>query len=361
MNLVSFGGVVQAVAHSSKLVLALLAVLLLVVAAIGPARTFEARSVPSASCPSSGGPRVVERIRVPGRPGFLVLTKHRLWAALAAPHLAGRGAIALIDPRSARLERVIRLPVDPHQIVFAFGSLWVTGDTSIRKWNGLLRIDPKTGNVLAVIRARRPLGSKIAATADAIWINGGDIFPVGHGERADVRFVYRIDPRRNAVVRRFQLPQQATVIALAGAGRALWSVGWWGVVKLSPSGRVLFRRSIDGSGWALALTPGVVWVAQPWYGTRPVRRQDKPARRLLRIPTSGSATRTVIELDFQPGGVSAAGGLVWVGGNNGVVRLDAADDTPTKVQLGVAPNYLQAFRGGAWISELRSNRVSKVC
>jgi hypothetical protein len=207
------------------------------------------------------------------------------------------------------------------------------------------------------------LGSKIATTSAAVWISGADIFPKGHSERAGVRFVYKVDPRRGAVVRRVQLPSQATVIDLLGAGSSLWSVGWWGLVKLSASGRVLFHQSIAGSGWSLALTRGTVWVAQPWFGARPVRKQNDPAKRLLQIATSGAPRLSVIELQTQPGGVSAAAGVVWVGANAGLARIDAGEmpSTVTKVPVDFVPNYLVAFTGGVWVSDLRANLVRKIC
>jgi hypothetical protein len=320
------------------------------------------RSPASTACPTANGPALVAQARVPGRPGFLLPKGDDLWVAVAAPRVSGRGAVARVDAQG-RLTRVIRLPVDPYQLAVGFGSLWVTGQTNDPRYRGVLRVDPRSGRVVRVIRGPRALGSKLAATSRAVWVGGADIYPKGHPEKAGVRFVYEIDPRRNAVVRRVRLPGQATVIALAGAGSSLWSVGWWGVVKLSASGRVLFRHPIDGSGWSLALTPGVVWVAQPWLGTRPVRRQDRPARRLLRIPVAAPSRETVIELQNQPGGVSAAAGVVWVGGNGQLERLSAANPqpNPTSVRLKLIPTYHAAFPGGVWVAERDTNRVSKVC
>jgi hypothetical protein len=204
----------------------------------------------------------------------------------------------------------------------------------------------------------------VATTSDAVWIGGADVYPQGHSELAGVRFAYKIDPRSNAVVRRVRLPGDATVIALVGDGRRIWSVGWWGVVQLSASGRVLFRQPIDGSGWGLAVTRGVVWIAQPFFGKRPVRRQDKQARRLLRFATSGPPRRTVVELPFHPGGVSAAGGVVWVGGNGKLVRLRAAETPPTVTLVALdlpSAVYHIAFPGGVWVSERHPNRVTKIC
>ena len=333
--------------------------------AVGQAKSgSQAQTSESPSCPSSSGAAVVQTVRMPGRPGFLLLVKHTLWVAIASARPSGRGALVRIDARSGRVQRLFRLPVNPYQLAFGFGSLWVTGETTNRRYQGrLLRIDPGTGRVLRLIRGPQALGAKIATTSDAVWIGGADFFPPGHSERAGVRFVYKIDPRRNAVVRRVQLPAHATVIALHGDGRALWSAGWWGVVKLSAAGRVLFFQRIDGSGWSLAQTPGAVWVAQPFFGSRPVRKQDRPARRLLRIATSGVRRISVTELQTQPGHVSSAAGVVWVTANGGLARIDAGEMSPalTRVPVDFSPNYHVPFAGGLWISDLRANRVHKVC
>jgi hypothetical protein len=341
----------------------LLALVLLASAAVVAGAATSARSPASTACPSANGPAVVAQAHVPGRPGVLLPKGNDLWVALAAPRVSGRGALARVDARTGRLERVLRLPVDPYQLAVGFGSLWITGATDDPRYRGVLRVDPRSGRVVRVIRGPRALGSKLATTSRAVWVGGADIYPKGHPEKAGVRFVYEIDPRRNAVVRRVRLPGQATVISLVGAGSSLWSVGWWGVVKLSASGRVLFRHPIDGSGWSLALTPGVVWVAQPWLGSRPVRRQDRPARRLLRIPVAAPSRETVVELRNQPGGVSAAAGVVWVGGNGQLEWLHAAQPkpTPASVRLKLVPTYHAAFPGGVWVAERDVNRVSKVC
>jgi hypothetical protein len=255
------------------------------------------------------------------------------------------------------------LPIDPDQLAVGFGSLWVTGETDDQKLRDLLRVDPRSGRVQAVIHGPRTLGSKIAATSDAIWVGGADVIPEGHPERAGVRFVYKIDPRHNAVVRQVLLPGGMTVIDLQGDGSSLWATGWFGIAKLSASGRLLFHQPFNGSGWSLALTPGVVWVAEPWFARPFVRRQNRPAQRLLKITTTGPRRVTVIELQTLTGGVSAAAGIVWVGANGGLARINAAETppTPTTIPLNLVPNYHESFPGGVWVSELRRNRVDKIC
>ena len=317
----------------------------------------------SPSCPSLSGPDIVQTVAMPGRPGFLLLGRDDLWVAISASRPYGRGALVRIDATSGRVRQAFRLPVNPSQVALGFGSLWLTGDTTDRRYRGLLRLDPSTGRVLQVIHGPKQFGSKIATTLDGVWVGGADIFPRGHSERAGVRFVYKIDPQRNTVVRRVQLPGQATVIDLAGSGHSLWVTGWWGVSKLSASGRVLFQQPIDGSGWSLAVTAKAVWVAQPWFGTRPVRQQNRPAQRLLRIALAGRPRVSKIELQTQPGGVSTAEGVIWVSANGGLARLNETEVPPTlrKTSVRLIGGSQAAFAGGLWISHLHENRVSKIC
>ena len=71
---------------------------------------------------------------LPGRPGFLLLDKKRLWVAISASRPWGRGAIAQIGANSGEVRRVFPLPLNPYQLAFAFGSLWVTGETNNRRY-----------------------------------------------------------------------------------------------------------------------------------------------------------------------------------------------------------------------------------
>jgi len=318
-----------------------------------------ARGSPAA-CPSRSGAEIVQRVRLPGRPGFLLLRGRTLWVAIAADRPGGRGRLARVDTRTGRVEPIFRLPSNPYQIAYGFGSLWVTGEVrpANRRFAGVLRVDPQTGRVLRVIRGRL-LGSKLAATPDGIWVGGADVYPPGRPFEAGVRYVLEIDPRRNAVVRTVKLPG-TTVIDLLAERHAVWATGWGGVVKLSRTGRVLFRQPFYGSGWAMARAAGAAWVAQPFSGTRDPRTQ-RQARRLLKVSLRPRRL-TVVELGDPPGDVSAAGGVVWLGTRT-LARIDVGGSPPAPRPLGlnVHPNQIAAFPGGAWIDELGTRTLSKVC
>jgi hypothetical protein len=300
-----------------------------------------------------------------------VATGRTLWITLEGRRNARTGAtsaggsVVAVHHESGRILRRLRLPVDPSEFAVAFGSLWVIGAPVDRRFDGVLRLDPRTGRVLAVIRASRAYGSRITATTKAIWVGGADVFPKGHSERAGVRFVYKIDPKQNAVVKRVRLPQGMTVLDLDGEGSSLWVSGWWGVAEISNGGRTLFHEPFAGAGWSMAATPRAVWVSFPWSGTPYQRRQDAAhrARQILRIDRRARAARvTVIDLPAEPGGVAAAAGTVWMGGRQGLTRIDDTKAPPVVVPTGidVVPTHLLPFAGGVWVAELTKNRVTKL-
>jgi hypothetical protein len=292
-------------------------------------------------------------VRLPGRPGFLLLRGNRLWVTLLGSRSGAPGRLARIDARSGRLQRIFRLPVEPNRLAYGFGSLWLTG-------RNLLRLDPRSGRVVRMIRGSVGFGAALAVTSDGVWVGGPDGYPQGHPDQTRARLVFKIDPRLNAVVRRVWL-KPTTVIDLISEGSSLWATGWGGVVKLSATGHLLFRKRFDGSGWAMALAPGTVWIAQPFFGNRDPRTQ-RPARRLLKVTTKPPRL-TVAELKTPPGDVAAAAGLVWVGSNGGLARFDGTRTPPTltTVLTSVVPNRIEAFAGGVWVGERHKNELRKVC
>jgi hypothetical protein len=327
------------------------------VSAAPTARTIE-------RCPSVSGQAAVLTVALPGRAADLLLTREALWVAIATRRPGGRGLLARVDPESGRIQDSFPVPVDPYRLASGFGSLWITGQTrrENRRYQGaVLRVHLRSGRLTSVVRGPRLFGAALAATSAGVWVGGADIYPEGQPQKAGVYWVYKIDPRRNAVVRSIQL-KSTSVIDLLGEGPHLWATGWGAVVKLSDLGRVLFQQRFDGSGWSLGRTPGTVWVAQPFFGNRRVRGSQKPARRLLRVATSGPRRVTVVEVDSPPGGdISAAGGVVWVMQERELLRIDGKQASPTPTRIAIVPGHLEAFAGGAWVVRRGTHELVKIC
>ncbi len=314
-------------------------------------------------CSDNAAPAVAFSVTLPGPPGQMLLSKGTLWVAIEPTHWGRPGRLLALDPSSGRVRRTLRLPVSPMRFVARFGSLWLTGAGGGRRYSGVIRLDPRSGRVLRVIRGAHPLGSALAATRRAIWIAGGDTFPPGHPEKSGVYFVYKIDPLRGAVVRRVRL--RSTVIDLVGDGPALWATGWIAVPKLSGAvGRVLFRQPIIGSGWSIALAGDGVWVTHTFNGSRR-DRNPPPARELYRIREFSKPHLTRIPLDQSPWEVSAAGGVAWVAAGRSSHEVLRLDDTrapsPTAVPVSGIVRGIQAAATGAWVAQSKPNQLSRIC
>jgi hypothetical protein len=323
-------------------------------------RATAARATTRGSCPSPSGETVVQTVHLPGIPRGTQLTRHTLWVAIGGSRPGRPGRLVRLDARSGRVLRTFRLPVDPSRVALGFGSLWITGE-AIGERGGLLRVDPRTGNVVRNIHGPRNFGTALATTSDAVWVGGADSFPAGRPEETLARWIFKIDPRRNAVVRRVRLAP-TTVITLLGEGSSLWATGWGAVVKVSTSGKLLLQRRFDGSGWALTRAADALWIAKPFAGTR-ASRQRFPARQLLRITTSPPHRLTVLELDSQPGAISAAAGFVWMTAAPGVVRIDGTRTPPTLtgVALPGESRGVRASPEAVWVTQHNPNAVSKIC
>jgi hypothetical protein len=320
-------------------------------------------AAPAGRCSGGTEPTIARTIRLPGKPGPMLLRNQTLWVAIHGARAWWPGRLLRFDARSGRLQSTFRLPVDPDRLAEGFGSLWITGETTKRSYRGVIRLDPRSGRVLSIVRGRKTLGTALATTANAVWVGGPDIYPKGHPERAGVYLVYKIDPRKNAVVRSFRL--RSTVIDLVGAGASLWVSGWYAVAKLSESGRLLFRQAIKGSGWSITPAREGAWVAHTFFGTRS-SRPPPPARRLLRARERSKPPLTVLELDASPWQVSAAVGAVWVAlgeYSHEVQRIRDARTpaSPTKVAIPGVVHGVQATREGVWVAQVAPNQLSRIC
>jgi hypothetical protein len=312
----------------------------------------------AALCPTPSGRSVVRTVPLPGSPKQVLTANDALWVTLRSPHPGGRARLLRLDARTGRIRRAFPLPGSPDRIASGFGSLWIPVELRGKAGGTLLRLDPRSGRVLAAIRAPTPrlLGATLTMTPEAVWIGGSDT-------RLDARSIFKIDPRRNVVVRRFQV-RATTVVALVGQRRSLWVSGWESVVRLSENGRLLFRQPVGGVAFSIALAGNGVWAAQQLFGHKDSRPQP-PARRLVRI-TPGSPRLKVIQLDATPGAVAVAAGAAWAvflpdEGRHEVLRVSGTTPVPARVAVSGIPGALAASRGKVWVAEHEPNELSEIC
>ena len=186
--------------------------------------------------------KIVRAIPTPGTRGGCPCASSIAAGAGAVWVTRGCRGIYRIDPRSGRVTASLRIPAGGG-IAAADGLLWVTDD-----W-GLLRVQPRTGQVIGKPNPVGAGGDGITPGAGALWLTS-----TGGGPSTGT--VYRVDPATGAV--KPLASPTLTDVQAAGAG-SLWSSQ---VERVDPTGRVIATFFAlgpsqvvfwHGSAWALTL------------------------------------------------------------------------------------------------------------
>jgi len=151
---------------------------------------------------SGAGP--VHFLRVPGFVGWIAADGYGLW-------LWGGGKLLRIDPAGARVSTVARIQ-GSYQLALGLGSVWLAA------WDTLVRVDERSGRVLARI-AVGPSATAPAVARGSVWL----LRRVGETCR-----LVRVDARTDRVAAGRRLPGSATSVTYAD-GRL-----WIGEVQPSP-------------------------------------------------------------------------------------------------------------------------------
>jgi YVTN family beta-propeller protein len=223
------------------------------------------------------------------------------------------------------------------KLAFGAGSLWIrkTGDDQV------LRVDPRTGEIVARIQVGFAYDTDIAVRGNDVWVT--------NGEEATVS---RINASTNAVLATIRVGDYP--IGIAPTGKAVWVANHHSGSVSRMEARlnrtvmtVPISTQTDVAGpKAIVVARGVVWVADAYAGTI-VRVDARRNRRVEAVVGTGPAC----------GGMAAFGGSVWVAsacGESTVTRIDARTARVTArirvpgVALGVAGGV-----DSVWVTTLR--------
>jgi YVTN family beta-propeller protein len=190
--------------------------------------------------------QAIQHIPLPAA-SAVTIGRHDVWAIGHLRPEERAFVLAMIDPRSNRVVRSVRLGPDPVAVAEGGDAVWVADAHS----DSVYRVDTAGRRIVATIRVGSGPG-RIAAGEGVVWVaNLGD------------QTLSRIDPSTNRVIGApVSLGKEIDDIALAGS--TLWVAG--------ADGTVVGLRAVDGSVAVppvstdpapLALTSGrgSVWVA----------------------------------------------------------------------------------------------------
>jgi YVTN family beta-propeller protein len=246
--------------------------------------------------PGSGAV-VGEPVPIEGTPVFLAAGEGAVWVTDEANH------VSRIDASTSELSREpIKVGV-PLGVDVSNDAVWVSINRGREKPGGLVRLDPRSGEIQG---SPIPVGNfpwGIAAGPDAVWVANEDDDTVS-----------RIDPNVGRTV------GEPIVVGDGPRGIAIGEGGVWvanskadTVVRIDlRSGDVGDPIPVGRLPYAIAVADGSVWVANE--GSNSVSRIDARTSRVL---------DETIPVGASPQGISAMDGYVWVanGTDNSVTRL----------------------------------------
>jgi YVTN family beta-propeller protein len=275
--------------------------------------------------------RVVKVIPIGATPRGVTVGTQFVWTANA-----GEGTVSSIDPKKLRVVQTIGLGLAATDLVETGGELWVATGSD----NNLVRIDARSGGVHAkaqISQDRFASAYAIAAGANAVWVGSGSD-------------VFKIDPSSHELVGRLHYGGGINDIAVNGG--SVWivtseeTVARLSQTTLLPTG----EASIGVIPTALATGRGSVWVAAPApFGQHAaVWRLDPATVRVTQTTPLGKV------IGFPPTLEIAFGeGAVWVASYDAgtVTQLDPETGTVVAtIDIGGHPSGIAVGANRVWVT-----------
>ena len=259
----------------------------------------------------------------------------------------GDGPVLRVDPETERV--VDRIPVDsPTGLAFGHGSVWAASAA----YGTVSRIDPKTGEVAAVIEVGR--GAVDIATDEGsgdVWVAGlylaEDFSGDPSHENSEYNKLSRMDPVTNRMVAEIPIVAHARyggAQSVAVGEGAVWAQGGGKLFKVDPTtNKVVARLSLGDYSSHLAVYGGAVW-ATVQVSSRPRASYGPLATRLVRVdPRTGQVS---LPKTSGPWARPATGGWLGAGDTCGSrmgtgwlgSRLETPVPAPSVVTLRPVPS-----------------------
>lgn len=251
------------------------------------------------------------------------------------------GTVSRIDPSSKETVRTIAVGARPTGLAAGAGAVW-----AVNMDNTVTRIDPRANLVVTTIRlptsSEKPpvsmgTGAHIAVGGGAVWVTR----LLQHG------FVWRIDPKTNAVAATVRLPRGAGGDALAVGEDAVWVTGNGGVMRIDATTyEKTLLSAVEPAGiGGIAVSKGAVWVAGITSGSE----RDS----LWRIDPVGEYATASIAIGAGPAGLAVGGRSIWVASSvaRTISRVDPeTTDIATTIAVDGTPRDVTTGAGAVWVT-----------
>jgi YVTN family beta-propeller protein len=318
-------------------VLVLLGALLLAAAIVGIVRATGGAGDPILATKNSlavvdpHSDRVVKVIPIGATPRGVTVGAHSVWTANA-----GEATVSQIDPKELRVVQTLGLGLAATDLVEARGVVWVATGSD----NNIVRIDARSGGELARAKiSQDPAASAyaVAAGADAIWVgSGNDIF--------------KIDSSSHELVGRWDYGAGINDIAVGGGSVWIATSGETVVRASATTRRPTAEATIGVIPTALAIGGGWIWVAapDPLDPHAAVWRLDPVTARVTQTTKLGKVVGYPPTLDIAFGE-----GALWVSSFDAgtVTRLDpATGNVVATIRIGGHPSGIAVGANRVWVT-----------
>jgi YVTN family beta-propeller protein len=275
--------------------------------------------------------RVIKVIPIGATPRGVTVGAHSVWTANA-----GEATVSQIDPKELRVVQTVGLGLAATDLVEARGVVWVATGSD----NNIVRIDARSGGVLGrakISEDRSASAYAVAAGPDAVWVgSGGDIF--------------KIDSSSHELVGRWHYGGGINDLAVKGG--SVWLVSSAETVA-RVSGRTIrptAEASIGVIPTALAIGDGWIWVAapDPFDPHAAVWRLDPVTARVTQTTKLGKVVGYPPTLDIAFGE-----GALWVSSFDAgtVTRLDpATGNVVATIRIGGHPSGIAVGANRVWVT-----------
>src|SRR5215208_3996638 len=252
------------------------------------------------------------------------------------------GTVSRIDPISKETVRTVAVGGQPSDLAAGAGAVWTVNSAN----NTVTRIDSQANVVGETIRLptwgeRPPVsfgsGAHIAVGGGSVWVTR----LLQHG------FVWRIDPKTNAIAATIRLARGAGGDALAVGDDAVWVNGNGGVMRIDTTTyeKTLLNAADSGGIGDIAVSKGAVWVAGITSG---------PARdSLWRIDPVGEYATASTAIGAGPAGVAVDGRAIWAVSSvaRTISRVDPTTNrVVTTIPIDGTPHDVTTGAGAVWVT-----------
>lgn len=291
----------------------------------------------TASSPRSGASSASPKpISVGSEPDGEAAGDGALWVANV-----GDGTVDRVSVTRRQVVATIHTGGAPIAVAVTLVAVWVADDSPVGR---ILRIDPRTNRITAVIRVgSQPTG--LVALGTRVWA-----FDQGDGR------AYFIDAGTNRVLHSFALGNHAGLATVFNG--SIWVPDFQGtsqaVWRIRPAtGAVLARIPAGIKPLAIAFGAGAGWVTNLGSGTV-TRFNPATGRTQATIPMPGGD---------QVQGVAVLNRAVWIADLSAdqLVRIDPRTDrVSATVTVGAGPRDIVPFDGALWITEYGADALAEI-